>query len=105
MCDDGTELEVTMTLDLTFKQVCELVKKDGKKDPKLVEAVDNLLGLALICSPLVVGPTAAALLPMLAAKNELVKAGKFVFDKLSNRQDDDYLARQQRMQVAYELIC
>jgi hypothetical protein len=82
-----------MTLELSFKQVCEFVKKDGKKDPKLIEAVDNLLGIVLICSPVVVGPAAVALLPTLAVKNELVKIGKFVFDKLSKK-DDDYVARQ-----------
>jgi hypothetical protein len=93
-----------MTLDLTFKQVCELVKKDGKEDPKLIEAVDLLLGLALVCSPLAIGPLAAALLPTLAVKNELVKLGKSVFDKLTKKRDDEYVARQERMQMAYGLL-
>jgi hypothetical protein len=93
-----------MTLDLTFKQVCELVKKDAKKDPKLIEAVDNLLGLALICAPLVIGPEMAALLPALAVKNEIIKVGKFVFEKLSKGKDDDYVSKQQRMQIAYGLL-
>lgn len=93
-----------MTLDLTFKQVCELVSKDGREDPKLLEAVDKLLGLAMICSPLILGPAAAALLPTLAVKNELVKIGKGVFDKLTKKKDDDYVARQERMQMAYGLL-
>lgn len=93
-----------MTLDLTFKQVCELVSKDGREDPKLIEAVDKLLGLAMICSPLILGPAAAALLPTLAVKNELVKIGKGVFDKLTKKKDDDYVARQERMQMAYGLL-
>lgn len=94
-----------MTLDLTFKQVCDLIKKDGKEDPKLIEAVDHLLGFALICSPVIFGPELAALLPTLAVKNELVKIGKGVFEKLSKKKDNDYLARQERMQMAYGLLC
>ena len=97
--------EHSMTLDLTFKQVCDLIKKDGKEDPKLIEAVDHLLGFALICSPVIFGPEAAALLPTLAVKNELVKIGKGVFEKLSKKKDNDYLARQERMQMAYGLLC
>jgi len=72
-----------MSLDLTFKSVCDTIKKHGKEDAKLLEAVDRLLGLALICSPAVFGPTAAALLPTLAVKNELIKIGKSVFEKLT----------------------
>lgn len=93
-----------MNLDLTFKQVCELVKKDSKQEPKLIDAVDKLLGLALVCSPVVLGPAAVALLPTIAAKNEIVKLGKGVFEKLSKKKDDEYVARQERMQMAYGLL-
>ena len=65
-----------MNLDLSFKDVCATIKKQGKDDPKLIEAVDKLLGLALICSPVVLGPAAVALLPTLAVKNEIIKIGK-----------------------------
>lgn len=54
-----------MSLELTFKSVCATIKKQGKDDPKLIDAVDKLLGLAFICSPAVLGPSAAALLPAL----------------------------------------
>jgi len=92
-----------MPLDLTFKQVCELIKKD---DPKLIDAVDKLLGLALLCSPAIIGPAAAAALPsMIAVKNEIVKIGKGLFEVVTSKKDDDYLARQQRMEIAYGLIC
>jgi len=64
-----------MTLELTFKNVCETIKKQSKDDPKLIQGVDNLLGVALICSPVVLGPAAVALLPLLAVKNELIKIG------------------------------
>jgi hypothetical protein len=93
-----------MSLDLTFKSVCATIKKQGKDDPKLIEAVDSLLGLALICSPVVLGPTAVALLPTLATKNELVKIGKSVFEKLTQKKDEDYLLRYETMCTAYGLL-
>jgi hypothetical protein len=94
-----------MTLNLTFKQICDLLQGDAQEDPKLLDAVDKLLGLALICSPVVVGPAAVALLPLLGVKNELVKIGKGVFDWISNKKDVDYMLRQQHMQMAYGLLC
>lgn len=94
-----------MTLDLTFKQVCDLIKKDGKQDSKLIDAVEKLLGLALVCSPVVLGPAAVtALLPLLTTKNEIVKLGKEAFETLTRKKDDDYLGRQERMQMAYGLL-
>jgi hypothetical protein len=94
-----------MTLDLTFNDVCLTIKKQGKEDPKLIEAVDKLLGLALICSPVVLGPAAAvALLPTLAEKNEIIKIGKGVFEKLTKKKNDDYAKRQETMQMAYGLL-
>lgn len=90
-----------MSIDLNFKDVCKLIKKD---EPKLIEAVDKLLTMALICSPTVIGPAAAVLLPFLSVKNELVKLGKDVFDSFSKKKDEDYVAKQQRMQVAYSLL-
>ncbi len=93
-----------MSLELTFKSVCASIKKQGKDDPKLIGSVDNLLGLALICSPVVLGPSAAALLPMLAVKNELIKIGKSVFEKLTKKKDEDYLLRHETMGTAYGLL-
>lgn len=94
-----------MTLDLTFKQVCDLIKKEGKQEPKLIDAVNNLLGLALICSPVALGPTAViTLLPLISTKNEIVKLGKGAFEALTNKKDEDYLGRQERMQMAYGLL-
>lgn len=93
-----------MSIELTFKSVCTTIKKQGKDDPKLIEAVDSLLGLALVCSPVVLGPASAALLPTLAVKNELVKIGKSVFDKLTKKKDEDYLLRYETMRTAYGLL-
>src|SRR5271157_2480956 len=94
-----------MPLDLSFKQVCDFIKKDQKDNQPLIDAVDKLLGLTLVCSPVLIGPAAAALLPAIAVKNEIVKLGKSVFETFSNKKDDDYIAKQQRMEIAYGLIC
>ena len=93
-----------MNLDLTFKDLCSAIKQQGKEDPKLIEAVDKLLGLALICSPVVLGPAALALLPTLAVKNEIFKIGKGVFEKLTKKKDEDYAKRQETMQMSYGLL-
>jgi len=93
-----------MSVDLTFKSVCSTIKKQGKDDPKLLEAVDSLLGLAFICSPVVLGPAAAALLPTLAVKNELVKIGRSIFGKFTKKNDEDYGLRDETMRTAYGLL-
>ena len=93
-----------MNLDLTFKDICSAIKAQERDDPKLIEAVDKLLGLALICSPIILGPAAVALLPTLAVKNEIIKIGKEVFEKLTKRREADYLKRQETMQLVYGLL-
>ncbi|TLU84275.1 MAG: ATP-binding protein, partial [Chlorobium sp.] len=93
-----------MSIELTFKSVCATIKKQGKEDPKLIEAVDHLLGLTLICAPFVLGPTAVALLPTLAVKNEIIKISKSVFDKLTKKKDEDYFMRDETMRTAYGLL-
>ena len=91
-----------MSLDLTFKEVCAHIQKE---EPELLEATDKLLGITLVCSPIVLGPLGFGLLPLIAVKNELTKVGKNVLEKFSKKKDADYIARQTRMQVAYGLIC
>jgi hypothetical protein len=81
-----------------------LIKKDGEGETALIDAVDKLLGLALVCSPLVAGPSLVAILPTLAVKNELVKLGKDVFSRLTAKDDEDYAVRHERMEMAYGLI-
>ncbi|HJQ23275.1 MAG TPA: ATP-binding protein [Blastocatellia bacterium] len=91
-----------MALELTFKQACDLIKTD---EPKLITAVDNLLGLTLICSPIILGPAALPLLSLLSVKNELTRLGKGIFETFTKKRDDDFVERQAHMQAAYALIC
>lgn len=94
-----------MPLDLTFAQVSEFVRGEARREPKVIEALDGLLGLLIICSPLVAAPAVAAILPTLAVKNELIKQGKLVFERIGKKKDGDHAARLSRMQAAYGLIC
>lgn len=90
-----------MSIDITFKEVCNFIKKD---DQGLIDTVDKLLGFCIVCSPMVLGPVAAALLPLISVKNELVKICKSLHTSLTNKMDSDYVARQRRMQICYALI-
>lgn len=94
-----------MTPQLSFKDLCQFIKED---DPELIESADKLLGLILILSPLVLLPPTAVAAPalgLLAVKNELTSTGKKLFEKITGKKDKDTLAKQQRMEAAYCLIC
>lgn len=93
-----------MELDVSFKYVCESLKKEGAQDSKLIEAIDSFLGLTIVCAPIALGPAALALLPILSVKNELTKIGRRVFGAATKNQGDDYLARLERMRNAYGLL-
>lgn len=89
--------------ELTFKQVCAFIKKENT--PELIEKVDKLLGCILLCSFVHLGPMATTLFGLLGVKNELVSIGKDLFRKITGKDNTDYLDRQQRMEMAYCLIC
>jgi hypothetical protein len=91
-----------MLNDLTFKNVCKFLKKD---DGALIDKVDKLSGVAILFSPLVLGPQAASALGLLGAKNELTKLSKSLLESLTSKKESNYLARMERMQIAYGLIC
>jgi hypothetical protein len=91
-----------MPKELTFKEVYNFLKQD---DTPLVEGADQLLGLAIVCSPVVFGTPALSALTLLRPKNELIKLGKNLLKKVTRKKDKDYLARVERMRMAYGLIC
>lgn len=93
-----------MELDINFKSVCESLRRDGAQDSKLIEAVDVLFGLTIVCAPIALGPAGVGLLSILAAKNELTKIGRLVFRAATKKQGDDYFARLERMRTAHGLL-
>lgn len=93
-----------MELDVTFKSVCESLKKGAANDSKLIEAVDILLGLTILCAPVALGPAGLGLISILSAKNELTKVGRRILDTATKKQGDDYFARLERMRTAHGLL-
>ena len=93
-----------MEHDVNFKSVCESLKKAGAQDSKLLEAVDALLGLTIVCAPVALGPPAIGLLSILTAKNELSKIGRLVLSAATKKQGDDYIARMEIMRTAHGLL-
>jgi hypothetical protein len=94
-----------MKTELTFGEVCNFIKEDN---PKLLEDVDKLLGFALILAPFVLFPSPLSVAPalgLLGIKSELTGIGKRLYEKLTAKKDKDPLAKQQRMEAAYGLIC
>lgn len=82
---------------MSFKEVCNLLK-DGS-DEAVVDAVDRLLGLGVVLSPIVAGPPALPLLALIGPKNELIKVAKSALKK----RDSSFLERCGRMAAAYTL--
>lgn len=91
-----------MLNDLTFKEVLKFIKSD---DGELIESTNKLLGVAILCLPIVFGPAALPALGLLSVKNELTAFGKMLLSKITSKKESDYLARMCRMEVAYGLIC
>ena len=60
---------------------------------------------AIVCSPLVFGPQALPALGALGAKGELTRISKAIFNRVTSKQESDYIARLKRMEIAYGLIC
>jgi hypothetical protein len=91
-----------MLKDLTFKDVCKFIKED---DASLIDSVDKLMGVAILLSPMVFGPQALTALGFISAKNELTRLSKSLLEKLIAKKETDFLARIERMQMAYGFIC
>ena len=95
-----------MSTSFTFESVCQIIKKKYPDDAKLIDAIDLLLGTAMVLSPLVLGPVGTPALALLGVKSELVKIGKRVYEKLTAKpeEEEDALKRSERMNLAYCLI-
>ncbi|MEJ2856108.1 MULTISPECIES: NACHT domain-containing protein [unclassified Saccharothrix] len=98
----GTPRSKTARNELTFDGLCRLLKS-ASTDSKLLDNLDTLSGALLVLAPVAVG--APSLLPLLGAKNELVKAGKHVVRTLAKRPADDKLTRHDLLLTAYCLTC
>jgi hypothetical protein len=93
-----------MMLSVTFEQVCDFLRTDAKEDPKLLTAVDRMLGLVLICGQVVLPAEIVPLLPSLGVKNELVQTGKWLFERLTSKSESETISRLRRIQMAHCLL-
>ncbi len=91
-----------MESDLTFKSVCDFLKKD---DPTLIDSIDKLAGITIVLTPIVFGPAALPALALLRAKDEITRLGRALYDKVTSKRERNYLERTERMKAAYGLIC
>lgn len=91
-------------LSLKFDEVCAFLKQDVAQEPKLITAVDRLLGLALVCSHALLPEELAAVLPALGVKGEVVQAGRWLYDRLTAKREKEYTKRLMRIRVAHGLL-
>ena len=93
-----------LPIAVTFDEVCAFLRKDAPQDPKLLSAVDRVLGLTLICLQSTVSPAVALLLPSLEVKGELMQLGRWMFETLTRKSEKEYNARLRRIHVAHCLL-
>ena len=91
-----------MLQDLTFREVCKLLKRD---DGSPIDAVDKLLGATIVLSVGVIGPQALPALGLLRAKDEITRLGKNLLEKVTSKKEADFIVRTEQMKIAYGLMC
>jgi hypothetical protein len=95
-----------MSRGLDFKHLKELLEVD-KPEPELLEDLDILLGLIVFFGPLAVGlppGTADAILGVLDKRKGVMKAGEWLFTKLSKWSAGDQVASYRRAERASVLL-
>lgn len=92
-----------MTREINLKSICDYLNKDG--DEKTLQLTSTILGIAIISTPIILGPTAFFALSLLTAKNELISTGKILIKKFtSKKHETDSLERLTKLEMAYGLI-
>jgi hypothetical protein len=95
----GTE---NMT-SISLRDVRKLIK-DKSIGESVLDAVDKLLGLVIVFSPVALGPTALPLLGLIEPKNELIRTFKDAARKISKSEPADYLDQASRMAAANAML-
>lgn len=73
-------------------------------DDSVLDAVDKLLDVAILLSPVVAGPFAMSLLALLEPKNALIKLAKDALKKFARPRPGDYLDQATRLAAANCLL-
>jgi hypothetical protein len=88
---------------VSIKDVRKLIE-DKSVGESVLDAVDKLLGLALVFSPLALGPAALPLLGLIEPKNELIGTFKDAARRISRSDAEDYLDQASRMAAANTML-
>jgi hypothetical protein len=100
----------TMTSDLSFKDAVQLVRDENISD-EFINDLDQTLGLLIILSPLMAAggqisfSAATSAWKLITTKNEVVKIGRRVTEKLIGSEDTNHERRVLRMRAAHTVIC
>jgi hypothetical protein len=88
---------------MSLRDVRKLIKDENMAESAL-DVVNDLLGAAIVLSPMLFGPVALALLPMIEVKDELVRLGKDAIKAIAKSQASDYLDKAKRLAAANCLL-
>ena len=88
---------------ISLKDVRKLIE-DKSIGESVLDAVDKLLGLALVFSPIALGPAALPLLGLIEPKNELIATFKDAARRISRSDVEDYLDQASRMAAANTMV-
>ena len=95
-----------MTTKYTLRSASDIIKANHENDSALISAVDKLLGITMILSPVVFGPVGTPALALLGVKNELVRIGQSVYNRITSAApSEDSIPRHERMGAAYSVVC
>jgi hypothetical protein len=88
---------------MSLRDVRKLIKDENMAESAL-DVVDDLLGAVIVLSPMVIGPAALALLPLLEVKDQFVRLGKDAIKAVTKSQASDYLDKAKRLAAANCLL-
>jgi hypothetical protein len=88
---------------MSLRDVRKLIKDENMAESAL-DVVDDLLGAVIVLSPMVIGPAALALLPLLEVKDQFVRLGKDAIKAITKSQASDYLDKAKRLAAANCLL-
>jgi tetratricopeptide (TPR) repeat protein len=88
---------------ISFKDVRALAANEGWSK-RLLDQLDRFLGVAILLTPAVLGPSGVFALALLEPKDELIKIGRSLIRRFSSASTEDFVLRRRRMTAAYCLM-
>jgi tetratricopeptide (TPR) repeat protein len=88
---------------ISFKEVRALAANEAWSK-RVLDQLDRFLGVAILLTPAVLGPSGVFALTLLEPKDELIKIGRSLVRRFSSARTEDFVARRRRMTAAYCLM-